>query len=352
MAYYNDGKVFRNLPEQVEKNKSDIEDIQTAQKTDESNINTNLNNINAHETRLNALESLKMTQDGQNIKLTKSTGEIGNIAVGTVAGTNLLGGNDVTFKTINGEAITGDGNLSVDTNLSSLLWAELGIGRFENTKIFNQSWETITTFTDSLSTKYTNLTKYLNGVEGVNKQTGVYQLLDNIIMPDFNTDSINGVNCTWMFNNFSGFRKITLGNLYIANDSYNMFSHIKDLEEIAIADGKKVKLIGYAPNIFYDCPELTTIGAIDMSDLNLDGAVYGLYMFMLCPKLKTINCTHWRSNFNISCSTAFEQADLVNIISNLDAVSNGAVLTMGTTNLNKLTTDQIAVATGKGWTLA
>lgn len=348
MAYYNDGKVFRNLPEQVEKNKDDIESIQTAQKTDESNINTNLNNINAHETRINALESIKMTQDGQNIKLIKSTGEIGNIAVGTVGGTNLLGGNDVTFKTINGEAITGDGNLVVDADLSTQLWAELGISRFENTKILNYPWEA-STFVDILSTKYTSLVKYLNGAEGVNKQTGNYQLLDNINMPDFNTASTN---CTWLFNNFSGFKKITLGNLHIGNSSYNVFSHIKDLEEIAIADGKEVYVSGYSANTFYDCPNLTTIGAINMNGMHLDGAVHGIHMFNGCPKLKTINCTHWRKSFNISTSTAFEQADLVNIISNLDTISDNQVLTMGTTNLNKLTTDQIAVATGKGWTLA
>jgi hypothetical protein len=84
-----------------------------------------------------------------------------------------------------------------------------------------------------------------------------------------------------------------------------------------------------------------------MEDTWMDYGTFGY-----CSKLKVLNCKNWTNSFDISMSTAFEQSDLVNIISNLKASSNGAVLTMGATNLNKLTTEQIAVATGKGWTLA
>ena len=337
MAYYNDGKVFRNLPEQVEKNKSDIESIQDAQKADESNINTNLNNINAHETRINALESLKMTQDGQNIKLTKSTGEIGNIAVGTVGGTNLLGGNDVTFKTINGEAITGEGNLTVDTNLSALLWANLGIGRWRNTYLFGS------TMYDDLASNYTDYSYYMAFSTFVDAQTGKY-ISDDVHFNNptsfFNPDSNGSYVFTRMKNN--------TGTLYVpsitARGSHLFFG--SDWSKILVEPGCTAYITLDAQGCWEECPNLTEIGEFDMSKMTV------MWGNCISQNVELMHCKHWKKSFSIKPSTKFTQEALVEIISNLDTVSNSPVLTMGTVNLSKLTADQIAIATGKGWTLA
>lgn len=343
MAYYNDGKVFRNLPEQVEKNKSDIESIQDAQKTDESNINTNLNNINAHETRINALESLKMTQDGQNIKLTKSTGEIGNIAVGTVGGMNILGGNDVTFKTINGESITGEGNLIVDTDLSSLLWTNLGVGRWSNQTFTNWSWKNPDrVIYDDLMPYYTNYTRMFENWDYSGSNNDIY----------FDKDTNPNIPLNHWF-----IKSKATGTIYLPNHTDNIsinwtyrYANMFDsssFSKILIQSGKTFELTSEIYYCFAKCQNLTEIGEFDVSKVTqftdwLAGS----------NKIKSIHCKHFRNSFKISASTEFEESDLIEIISNLDAVSNGAVLTMGTTNLNKLTTDEISVATGKGWTLA
>ena len=59
------------------------------------------------------------------------------------------------------------------------------------------------------------------------------------------------------------------------------------------------------------------------------------------------------ANLNISSSTKFTREALVEIIGNLKAQTSGSkTLTMGSTNLAKLTDEDKAVATGKGWTLA
>lgn len=346
MAYYNDGKVFRNLPEQVEKNKSDIESIQDAQKTDESNINTNLNNINAHETRINALESLKMTQDGQNIKLTKSTGEIGNIAVGTVGGTNLLGGNDVTFKTINGESITGEGNITSDFNLSAIFYENFGQYRYAGKRIIYTDWKQKNNFSDPLMPYYTNYFSMFSnaGLSGGGDGTIVFA-------NDLNPNGATTFDSMFFCSNFISitFRNATFKN---TDGTFQVltrgFSDMPSLKSIKIADGCAVKIIGLQlDHTFAGDYNLITLPAFDVSEVGSYWAT-----FENCSSLKEINFTHWKATFDISPSTAFEQSDLINIISNLDTVSNGAVLIMGTTNLNKLTTDQIAVATGKGWTLA
>ena len=44
--------------------------------------------------------------------------------------------------------------------------------------------------------------------------------------------------------------------------------------------------------------------------------------------------------------------EIVEIINNLPTLDEPGTLTIGTTNLAKLTDDQIAIATNKGWTLA
>lgn len=99
--------------------------------------------------------------------------------------------------------------------------------------------------------------------------------------------------------------------------------------------------------MFISCTNLTTIGEFSAKNVKYTAAT-----FLYCNKLKTINITHWPISFNIASSTAFEEADLVKILNNLDPVSTTQTLTMGATNLAKLTSDDILIATGKGWALA
>ena len=57
-------------------------------------------------------------------------------------------------------------------------------------------------------------------------------------------------------------------------------------------------------------------------------------------------------SLNIAASTLFERSDLLVILNNLKTVTSTKVLTMGATNLAKLTDEDKAIATNKGWTLA
>ena len=57
-------------------------------------------------------------------------------------------------------------------------------------------------------------------------------------------------------------------------------------------------------------------------------------------------------DFDISSSTKFTREALVEILNNLATVTSTQTLTMRSTNLAKLTDEDKAIATGKGWTLA
>lgn len=124
------------------------------------------------------------------------------------------------------------------------------------------------------------------------------------------------------------------------------FTHSK-FTKILTEDGTSVTSDGlYSDLLFGNCPNLVEIGTFDATNWN------GMEIIYNSPKVKSIHCKHWRKSFNISASSCFEQDDLVEIISNLDEVTSVQTLTMGATNLAKLTEEQIKVATDKGWVLA
>lgn len=140
--------------------------------------------------------------------------------------------------------------------------------------------------------------------------------------------------------------EISLGNGN-SRQGYWMFAYCTNLKTITVRDGCSFSVGGSSSSMFAYNSSLETIGSLDLSGVNdLTNA------FTRCTSLKSIHCTHWRVSFDISASTQFETDDLVEIISNLDPVTTSRTLTMGATNLAKLTDDQIKVATDKGWTLA
>ena len=54
---------------------------------------------------------------------------------------------------------------------------------------------------------------------------------------------------------------------------------------------------------------------------------------------------------NFTNSTKLTHDSLLDIINNLSTVSTTQTLTIGSTNLAKLSSDEITIATNKGWTI-
>ena len=76
-------------------------------------------------------------------------------------------------------------------------------------------------------------------------------------------------------------------------------------------------------------------------------------MFSYCYNLETIHIININANLDIHYSTKFTREALLEIIGNLKAQTSGTkTLTMGSDNLAKLTDEDKAIATNKGWTLA
>ena len=100
-------------------------------------------------------------------------------------------------------------------------------------------------------------------------------------------------------------------------------------------------------SMFYACGKLTAIPRLDVSNVtNMQR------MFYDCKALEEIHITGIKVSFDIHYSTKFTRDALVEILNNLAPVTSTQTLTMGATNLAKLTDDDKAIATNKGWQLA
>ena len=123
----------------------------------------------------------------------------------------------------------------------------------------------------------------------------------------------------------------------------SMLRYCGSLTSIPLLDTSNVTNMSY---MFNYCRSIISIPAMDTSNVT-DMS----YMFSSCRNLETIHMHGMKVSFNISESTKFTRESLVEILNNLATVTTSPTLTMGSTNLAKLTDADKAIATGKGWTL-
>ena len=145
-------------------------------------------------------------------------------------------------------------------------------------------------------------------------------------------------NVTYMSNMFGSCFKLTtvpqLDTNKVTNMS-DMFNFCKSLTTIPQLDASKVTNVN---GIFVSCKSLTTLGGFT----NL-GQAY--------DTTKSANYTYYK--LDLSYSTNLTHDSLMNVITNLYNIASIGVkpqqLKLGSTNLAKLTEEEIAIATSKGW---
>jgi surface protein len=128
-----------------------------------------------------------------------------------------------------------------------------------------------------------------------------------------------------------------------------MFAECESLTELDLSsfNTPSVTDMGY---MFYYCFDLTSL---DFSNGDMSSVTDATSMFYRCT-----NLTNFKAPKNIGIALSFSNStnlthdSLMSIINNLATVSSSTTLTLGYTNLSKLTDEEKAIATGKGWTLA
>ena len=322
---------LNNIEDGIEENKTSLNskvDIASTQTiTGQKTFTAHIKNDEIDNTNGNAMLRYKPTENKV-------------VLGGSTIPTTIMGSGDRPTYSKNGSDFSGNElalKSDVDTNWN-LLMDNLGIGRWRNTHLFGN------TMYDDLAKYYTNKDYYL-------AKSGFYVAYNGELL----TDDIHFNNPTDFFNkgikgSYCFLGMLNTGTLYVPSCSLrgaNQFQ-FSQWTKILVEDGCECYICDDVQGIFENCPNLTEIGAFDMSNITV---IWG-GIINHSPNVKTMHCKHWPISFDISHSTAFEEADLVEIISNLDEVTTTQTLTMGATNLAKLTDAEKQVATDKGWVLA
>ena len=158
----------------------------------------------------------------------------------------------------------------------------------------------------------------------------------------YNTTA-NVSDMSYMFYQCSNLTTIPLLDTSKANDISYMFYDCTNLTAIPELNTSNATNMNA---MFYNCRNLTTIPALDASNVtNMDN------IFTNCSNLTEIHMRGIREGFDISASTLFTREALVEILNNLARLSFSRTLRMGSDNLAKLTDEDKAIATSKGWNL-
>ena len=196
---------------------------------------------------------------------------------------------------------------------------------------------------DSMFTLYKLTTIPLLNTSNVTSMNNMFEGCTNITtVPQFDTSKVTSMSN--MFYNCPALTSIPQFDTSKVTGMGAMFYQCTRLSTIPLLNTSNVLSTAY---MFFACSSLTTVPALDVNKVySADG------MFNNCSNLKSILMTNIGFSLNISASTKFERSDLLVILNNLKTVTSSKTLTMGETNLAKLTDEDKAIAINKGWTLA
>ena len=173
--------------------------------------------------------------------------------------------------------------------------------------------------------------------------------LTSIDLSGFDTSKVN--NMRDIFSNCENLEQLK-GNFILNNaNCTNMFHQCSkgpDLSEFKMSGTITETNYMFGSFGFGNTPLATSL---DLSNIALaEGCQIYQYTFFRCNVADIYPFTNINANCHLS-QIALSQEVLLRFINNLVEVTTSPTLTLGATNLAKLTEDQIAIATNKGWTV-
>ena len=180
----------------------------------------------------------------------------------------------------------------------------------------------------------------------INSKSDIATYKDNVdfkFCPKFDTSA--ETNMSNMFSDCKTLTTIPLLNTANVTSMSSMFSHCTSLTSIPQFDTSKVTNMMM---MFYNCSSLTSIPLLDTSKI-----VNTMYMFSKCGKLTTLGgFTGLNVDLDLSPCPLLTKESILNVFNKAaNVTSSPKTLTLGTTNLSKLTDTEKAIATRKGWVL-
>ena len=178
-----------------------------------------------------------------------------------------------------------------------------------------------------------------------------------IEIPLLNTSNVTRM--SYMFYNCSSLTTIPLLDTGKVTSMESMFGYCRKITTIPQLDTSKVTNMSW---MFYNCTALETIPQLDTSNVtNISDIVTSCRTLTTLggfTNLGQVYSTTQNANYNnytldLSYSNNLTHDSLMNVINNLyDIAAKGCQpqqLKLGSTNIAKLTDEEIAIATNKGW---
>ena len=240
---------------------------------------------------------------------------------------------------------------------------------------FNTSKVTDMSIMFASSSKITSLDLSSFDTSNVTNMSGMFNStkLTSLDLSSFNTNKVT--NMSEMFSSSVNLTSLDLSNFDTSNvtNMSRMFSFCYGITDFTIG-GFNTRQVTNMQRMFNQC---TAVTSLDLSSFDTSNVTNMSEMFSSCSKLKTIigiidmtsntngydvfyNCSALEEvhihnlgvDLKLSNSPKLTHDCLVELINNLQTVTSTKTLTLGSTNLAKLTDAEKQVATDKGWTLA
>ena len=197
--------------------------------------------------------------------------------------------------------------------------------------------------------------KFIKG-DANNSNSNLYKIIKRLPLL-----AIEGTNADFMFAYCTSLIEVPQLDTSNITSMLGTFKYCNSLIEGPLLDTSKVTNFN---NIFYNCPNLESIPMLNAS------RVTSIYYPFLCVNLMNFGgfqnlgqayLTTANANYNLYKlvlldSTKLTHDSLMNVINNLYDIATKGVktqqLVLGSTNLAKLTAEEIAIATNKGWSVS
>ena len=163
-------------------------------------------------------------------------------------------------------------------------------------------------------------------------------------------DTRSVTNMSYMFRMCTSLTTIPLLDTHNVTDMSYMFNGCSSLTTIPQLNTHSVTNM---KSMFDGCNALTSVSRLDATSLTTASNMFGYNWNRLNKFTDFGGLTGLKIDFDLSPCTALTKESLLNVFNEAaDVTASPKTLTLGETNLNKLTAEEKAIATNKGWTLA
>lgn len=164
-------------------------------------------------------------------------------------------------------------------------------------------------------------------------------------IPNLNTSNVESMDS--MFSSCGSLTDVPQLDTSNVTNMNSMFNNCRSIISLPLLNTSKVTSMRY---MLGGCQRLTEIPAFDCANCTDVNSLQGFMLYAYA--VTAIHLRNIKVSLDIYSAKNLTREAIVEVLNNLATVTSTQTLDMGSTNLAKLTDEDKAIATNKGWTLA